>query len=268
MNHAKRKLRRLRIVIAAPIIIIAALLVAARLSSSLSSAEANPVLEAILTPVADSIAAGAWACAGVTAPEQGCPRLPLRHLGAPIGRLFSDSNAIHLANARGAGIRPVESSEDAWNATRGLVKIRSCSLYYIQPLTHSYPYLTRNAADLLQEICSRFRDSLQSRGGGSYRPKVTSVLRTRASVGRLRRVNRNAISESAHCYGTTFDISHSKFICDDATDIGRTFEDLKNLLAEVVADMRAQGRCVVKFERRQACLHITVCDSTTSIPQQ
>lgn len=231
-------------------------------SSGCSSSRPDPTLEAILTPVADTVAAGVWASGGVTAPEQGCSRLPLRHIGGSIGRVFSDGNDVHLAHARRAGIKPIEQTEDAWNATRGLVKIRSCSLFYIQPLTHSYPYLTRDAADLLNEICARFRDSLRSRGGGSYRPKVTSVLRTQASVGRLRRVNRNALSESAHCYGTTFDISHSKFICDDSTATGRTFEDLKNLLAEVVADLRAQGRCVVKYERRQACLHITVCDDS------
>ncbi len=82
---------------------------------------------------------------------------------------------------------------------------------------------------------------------------------------RLRRVNRNASSESAHSYGTTFDLSYSKFICDDTTATKRTFEDLKNLLGEIVAGLRAQGRCVVKHERRQGCFHITVCAPTDSL---
>lgn len=82
------------------------------------------------------------------------------------------------------------------------------------------------------------------------------------TVGKLRRVNRNASSESAHSYGTTFDISYSKFICDDPSKPHRTFEDLKNLLAEVVFALRAEGRCLVKHERRQACFHITAAPPT------
>ncbi len=37
-------------------------------------------------------------------------------------------------------------------------------------------------------------------------------------------------------------LSYSKeFICDDAASTRRTFEDLKNLLAEIVADLRSEG---------------------------
>lgn len=218
-------------------------------------------LAALLAPEDGGDSASVWSMPGVTAPEKGCERLRTRPIGGPIGRVFNDRNDVHIEFASRTGICPVADSRQAWTATRGLVKIRSCELYYVDRLTHSYPYLTRDAADLLDEIGIRFRDSLQARGGGAYRPKVTSVLRTAESVGRLRRVNRNASAVSAHCFGTTFDISHSRFICDDSTATRRTFEDLKNLLAEVVAGLRAEGRCVVKHERRQSCLHITVCPS-------
>lgn len=224
----------------------------------------DPALAAILAPEPDSTACLPWSSPGVTPPEQGCQRLKVRPIGGSIGAVFNDRNDVHLEHASRIGIVPVAAPEQVWTATQGLVKIRSGELYYVDRLTHSYPYLTREAADLLDEIGSRFRDSLAARGGGAYRPKVTSVLRTEASVGRLRRVNRNATAVSAHCFGTTFDISHSKFICDDSTATGRTFEDLKNLLAEIIADLRAQGRCVVKHERRQACFHITVCAPTIS----
>ena len=112
------------------------------------------------------------------------------------------------------------------------------------------------AADLLKEIGRRFNDSLQARGGGDYRIKVTSVMRTAATVKRLRRVNRNATEASAHQYATTFDISYSRFICD-SINVNRTFEDLKNLLGEIIYDLREEGRCYIKFERRQSCFHIT-----------
>ena len=125
-------------------------------------------------------------------------------------------------------------------------------------LTHSYPYLVPEAAELLADIGRAFRDSLDARGGGDYRIKVTSMLRTPATVRSLRRVNRNATEESTHQYGTTFDISYSKFICDNPAATRRTFEDLKNLLGEILYDLRASGRCYVKYEYRQSCFHITV----------
>ena len=87
-------------------------------------------------------------------------------------------------------------------------------------------------------------------------------MRTPHTVGKLRRVNRNASANSAHSYATTFDIGYSKFACDDSTATRRTFEDLKNLLATIVRDLRNEGRCYVKHERRQACFHITVRPSS------
>ncbi len=73
---------------------------------------------------------------------------------------------------------------------------------------------------------------------------------------RLRRVNVNASDSSTHKFGTTFDLSYVKFHCLDTT---RTIHDgdLKNLLAEVLLDMRTAGRCLVKFERKTGCFHIT-----------
>jgi uncharacterized protein YdiU (UPF0061 family) len=136
-------------------------------------------------------------------------------------------------------------------------KLRTCEAYYLDDLTHSMPYLVPKAHKLLKDIGMAFRDSLKARGGGNYRIKVTSVLRTPALVKQLRRRNRNAVDTSAHLFGTTFDISYLKFICD-SIGVPRTQEDMKNLLGEVVEQMRQQERCFVKFERKQACYHITV----------
>lgn len=198
-----------------------------------------------------------WAHPLDSAPDGGCQRMKFPGL-LSIGRLFNDSNHVHLAAAEAAGITPVTDLRSVWHNARGLVEIRSCREYYLAPLSHSYPYLVPDAADLLREIGARFADSLAARGGGAYRPKVTSVLRTPATVGKLRRVNRNATENSAHQYATTFDISYSKFVCDDSTQVRRNFEDLKCLLAVVVRGLRDEGRCYVKHERRQACFHITV----------
>jgi len=184
-------------------------------------------------------------------------KMKINSLGGTLGRVFNDSNKFHIAVAEANGIQPLYTLRQAWEQAGRLERLRTCEAYYLDDLTHSMPYLVPKAHTLLKEIGMAFRDSLRSRGGGYYRVKVTSVLRTPALVKRLRRRNRNAVDTSAHLYATTFDISYLKFICDTPS-IPRTQEDMKNLLGEVVDDMRRQGRCYVKYERKQACYHITV----------
>lgn len=183
-------------------------------------------------------------------------KLRINPLGMTLRRAFNDSNYLHIAAAEKIGIKPVTSLRNAWEGGRKLQRLESCEAFYLDNLTHSLPYLVPKAHKLLTDIGLAFRDSLRQRGGGDYRVKVTSVLRTPRLVKRLRRRNRNAVDTSAHLFGTTFDISYAKFICD-STRTPRTQEDLKNLLGEVVDQMRRQGRCYVKYEYKQACFHIT-----------
>lgn len=179
-----------------------------------------------------------------------------------VGRLretFNDSNHTHYAYARKLGIDPIYSLSAAYFTKRPVVRISHSRHIYIDSLTHSLPFLVPEAASLLTDIGSAFADSLRSRGADGYRLKVTSILRTPSSVKELQKVNRNATDSSTHLFGTTFDISYSKFKADSPSfEVEQ--EDLKNLLAEVLADMRRKGRCLVKFERHTACFHITVCD--------
>lgn len=183
-------------------------------------------------------------------------RLQYRRV-ASVGRLFNDSNYVQLQAATAMGLEPVTSLRDAWHLRRPVVKVRSCGDYFVDTLTHSMPFLVPEAEILLRDIGRRFRDSLAVRGGGDYRIKVTSLLRTPMTIAKLRRRNRNAVDSSAHQYGTTFDISYMKFICD-SKKVPRTQSDLKGLLTEILVDMRESGRCYVKYERKQSCFHITV----------
>lgn len=239
-----------------------ALVVSASMSLLLScgtenSGNVSPELADILAPAKEN----PFAVIVDSAPDAGCERLITHGPKIPLGRAFNDLNEAHLSHARREGIKPIFDAASAWHNGAGLVEVHSDSTLFIDELTHSYPYLLPHAAGLLSEIGHRFHKLLQERGGGEYRIKVTSLLRTDATVGRLRRVNRNASSESAHRYATTFDISYSKFICDNSKGTARTFEDLKNLLAEVVDSLRSEGRCLVKREYRQACFHITAIDT-------
>lgn len=189
-------------------------------------------------------------------PDINCVKLHVNPLGGSLGRVFNDSNHVQLAVAEKLGIKPIERLSDAWNLRRPVKKVVSCKEYFVDNLTHSLPYLVPEAYALLSEIGARFNDTLQARGGGSYRIKVTSVLRTSDGIKKLRRRNINAVKTSAHQFGTTFDISYTKFICDFMT-VNRTQEDLKNLLAEILKELSTEGKCYVKYERKQGCFHIT-----------
>lgn len=177
----------------------------------------------------------------------------------PIGQLskvFNDSNKYQYAAAERLGISPLTNLQAAYFTRRPIVRITSGPYYTLDTLKHSLPFLVPEAERLLSDIGRNFIDSLGSRGADGYRVRVTSLLRTPHTVKKLRRVNRNAVDSSTHQFATTFDISYVRFHCLDTT---RTIneEDLKNLLAEVLLDLRNRNRCLVKYERTGGCFHIT-----------
>lgn len=177
----------------------------------------------------------------------------------PVGRydeVFNDSNYRHWESARPIGIEPLTDLRSHWRMRRPLVKIVSCRDFYVEELNFSRPYLVPEAAAMLHEIGRRFRDTLEARGGGDYRIRVTSVLRTPGNVRRLRRANGNAVDSSVHQLGTTVDISYYSFAVDSHR-VPRSAADLKGVLAEVLFAMREEGKCLVKYEKKQPCFHIS-----------
>ena len=183
-------------------------------------------------------------------------RVKTRGVGGSLAHVFNDKNDIQLSAAQVIGIEPVYSLNDAYNIKQPIVKISDCEDFQLDTLFHSMPYLVPKAEKLLHDIGKAFNDTIQSRTGHKCNIIVTSVLRTESSIHRLKRRNRNATTSSCHMYGTTFDISWRRFHYNDSSYIMYT-EDLKNVLAEVLHEMREQGRCYVKFERKQSCFHIT-----------
>lgn len=189
-------------------------------------------------------------------PAKGVRSIKVRNIG-PLYKVFSDSNYQQLEAARRLGIDPINDLSGAYFMKRPIVKISSNQYYQIDTLRHSIPYLVPEAAALLEDIGKNFLDSLHKRGGDSYKIKVTSLLRTPETVSRLRRVNVNATDSSTHQFATTFDISYTNFYClDETRQINQG--DLKNLLAEVLLDLRNKNRCLVKFEHKTGCFHVTV----------
>jgi len=178
-------------------------------------------------------------------------------------RSFNDLNDVQLATAKRIGIRPIASREEAEDEVESayLERIASCERYDVDSLTHSIPYLIPKASALLDTIGVNFLDSLKHKGLNPNKIIVTSVLRTKDDVKRLRRTNGNASLNSCHFYGTTFDISWKRFTKVEHPE-GRPMQDvsadtLKLVLSEVLRDLRKADRCYVKYELHQGCFHIT-----------
>lgn len=169
---------------------------------------------------------------------------------------FNDSNYIHWQEAESYGLQLLSDTRSHWQLSRPIVKVTTCADYFLDTLIFSRPYLVPEAAATLREIGHRFRDTIAARGGGDYRIKVTSVLRTPQTVRRLRRRNRNAIDSSVHQLGTTFDISYASFVASSPAP-ARSVDDLKGILAEVLKAMREENKIWVKYEVGQPCFHIT-----------
>lgn len=129
-------------------------------------------------------------------------------------------------------------------------------------MNRSIPYLVPRAAVLLNDIGRAFFDSLQMKQVPLHKVIVTSVLRTKDDVEKLRNYNKNATENSCHLYGTTFDICYNRYktVQDPDGPKRRQVQNdtLKWVLSEVLNDMRRNGRCYVKYEVKQGCYHITV----------
>lgn len=172
---------------------------------------------------------------------------------------FPDANDVQLATAERLGIAQIANRDEAHNRITELVYIGDNPFYSVQRLNQSIPYLVPRAATLLDRIGRAFNDSLVTKGYPPHKLLVTSVLRTKEDVSRLRRHNGNAAENSCHQYATTFDIAYNRFleIRPDGTDRIQYLTPHKSILSEVLNDLREAGACYVKYERKQSCFHIT-----------
>lgn len=175
---------------------------------------------------------------------------------------FPDQNDVQLIAAQKNGVKPVTNRKDAELRKDELVYIGSSPYFYIDRLRSSIPYLVPKAAILMQDIGRAYYDSLTLKGVPLHKIIATSILRTKEDIEKLRTHNSNATENSCHLYGTTFDIAQNRFkTVEDPNGPKRrqvTNDTLKWVLAEVLRDMREQGRCYVKYERKQGCFHISV----------
>lgn len=176
-------------------------------------------------------------------------------------RTFPDNNDVQLVAANSHGVEPVSNRDEAERRKKDLVFVGASPYFHVDPLKSSIPYLVPRAAVLLNDIGRAYYDSLQIKGIPLHQIIVTSVLRTRNDVEKLRGHNANATENSCHLYGTTFDICYNRYKTVSPSE-GRPRRAVRNdtlkwVLSEVLRDMREANRCYVKYEVKQGCFHIT-----------
>ena len=174
---------------------------------------------------------------------------------------FCDRNAKHLDAASRIGLHPAPQNRAAAAKMKGkLREVRSNKNYIVDSLTYSIPYLVPKAASRLDAIGEEFADLLQRNDLPHYRFHVSSVLRTQDDIRCLQRTNCNATENSAHNYGTTFDIAYYRYDKSTRTHDYMSVDNLKLALGQVLLNQQRAGHIYVKYEYKQCCFHITVRD--------
>ena len=175
---------------------------------------------------------------------------------------FPDNNDVQMEAARKNGVSPVKNREEAEKRMKELVYVAANPYFHVDKLNNSIPYLVPKASVLLQDIGRAFFDSLQIKGIPLHKIIVSSVLRTKDDVTKLRNRNGNATENSCHLYGTTFDLCYNRYITVEDPEGPRRRavrnDTLKWVLSEVLRDFREQKRCYIKYEVKQGCFHMTV----------
>ncbi len=174
---------------------------------------------------------------------------------------FDDENDVQLQMAKYKGIKLINNRAEAEKMKGKLCLLLENKYWGIDWLKNSIPYLIPSAKQSLDSIGIAFMDSCHAKGLNTYRVVVTSALRTEDDVKTLRKHNGNAISNSAHSYGTTYDVSWKKFrLVGDPNHRPLEMvepETLKLVLCEALRDLRRHRVVYVKYERMQGCFHIT-----------
>ena len=177
------------------------------------------------------------------------------------GNTFPDQQDVQILAANQHGVAPVQNREEAEHSKGKLVYVGSNPFFYVDKLNNSIPYLVPRASVLLQDIGRAYFDSLQIKGIPLHKIIVTSILRTKDDVSKLRTRNGNATENSCHLYGTTFDVCYNRYkqIQTEKQPRRQVQNDtLKWVFSEVLRDFRNKNRCYIKYEVHQGCFHITV----------
>jgi hypothetical protein len=174
------------------------------------------------------------------------------------GKAKKDWNQKHIDQAKKVGVGSLKdmSALNKFIEYERLLSVVSDKGYIVADMTHSYPYLTKDAILTLRKIGASFYEA----SGDSSAFTVSSLTRTESTQKKLRKRNSNASKrESSHTFGVSFDISYIRYNGVREWNYERT-----KALEGVLATMQKNGEIYVLKERNQSCFHITIRNAKTS----
>jgi len=173
---------------------------------------------------------------------------------------FNDLHPKQHAVASRIGLpRPPKDRDDAASMRKQLVELKTNENYIVDSLTHSVPFLIPSAKRELDSIGVEWADILHRNGLPHYRFYVTSVLRTQEDIKFLQKSgNINSVTQSCHCYGTTFDLAYMRYDKVTRTRDYMHEDNLKLVLGQVLLNHQRAEKIYVKYEAKQSCFHVTV----------
>lgn len=165
-------------------------------------------------------------------------------------KYFVDNVIMHEQAYEKEGIEPQKNKKGLKKLLRAgkLKVIKSNKFYRIDNLKHSSPYLMPKAVNFLEDLSKNYKDKCKEKKIQFVPFTVSSLTRTKTDVIELMNVNKNAITNSSHLKGKTFDINYRAFY--------QNKKQIKCFITSLL-ELRKKNRCFVKFERN-GCLHITV----------
>jgi hypothetical protein len=200
-------------------------------------------------------------------------------------RLRQYLQAEHMKAAQERGIGPVTEEAEIQGHVRSgdlvSAEIGTDTLYFYYNVRKEHRYLTPLAARGLRQIAERFQVNLKKRVDiPPVKIAVSSAIRPASYQKSLKNRNINAIGESTHCYGTSFDIFYDEYYVSpppltNAGWLARSClgalspkigfmagaslrRQLRAILTESILELQDEGYCYAILEKRQRCYHVTV----------
>lgn len=165
--------------------------------------------------------------------------------------LFTDVVSQHSKAYQKEGITPQKNDKGLLKLLHKgvLVKVQPSDALHLEHMSYSKPFVLPKCRDFIQKLSQEYDDRCRAQLLKTIPIKISSATRTIESVARLRKKNANAIEESAHLKGKTFDINYTKF--------GKSNKRQVELFVKILHKYNKSNLCYVKFEKN-GCLHITV----------
>jgi hypothetical protein len=163
--------------------------------------------------------------------------------------LFNDGVAVQQAAYKTEFITPQINDEclEILKKKGVLKNIEPNKYYILRGLTFSKPLLLPKAAKFIDDLSILYYEKCSEKNLTFVPFEITSATRSIESVNDLQKKNQNAIKNSAHLYGKTFDVSYAAFN-SNLKQLG--------LFISALSQLKNQNKCFVKYEAN-GCLHIT-----------